>query len=275
MTNAAEQIETCDFAAIKSKQNATWASGDYSQIGVRLQIVGESLAEAIDMAPGSHVLDVAAGDGNVTLALARRFYDVTSTDYVGDLLARGRARAESEGFDINFQIADVEALPFEDASFDAVVSTYGVMFAPNQDQAARELQRVVRADGRIGLANWTPDGFIGQLFKTLGRHVPPPAGVQSPARWGDDTWIKQTFAPACNNISIEKKHYNFRYLSPQHFVDFFRTYYGPVHKAFLALEPNAQAALEADILQTISTFNTATDGTMIVPSDYLEIIITK
>ncbi|MDH3233206.1 MAG: class I SAM-dependent methyltransferase, partial [Alphaproteobacteria bacterium] len=219
-----------DYVAIKAKQNAAWSSGDYALIGATLQIVGEELAEAMDLRPDTKVLDVAAGNGNATLAFARRWCDVTSTDYVGTLLERGRARAEAEALDVTFQIADAENLPFEDDTFDAVVSTYGVMFAPDQLKAASELVRVCRPGGKIGLANWTPDGFIGALFKTLGSHVAPPAGVKSPALWGSREWVDATFGRHAD-ISFTPKNFVFRYRSPDHFASFFRTYYGPVHKA--------------------------------------------
>ena len=264
---------TPDYTAIKAKQNAAWASGDYARIGTTLQIVGESLAEAMDLAPDSTVLDVAAGNGNVTLALARRLCRVTSTDYVEPLLERGRARAEAEGLDVTFAPADAERLPFETASFDAVASTFGVMFAPNQLGAAAEMLRVCRPGGTIGMANWTPEGFIGQVFKTLGRHVPPPAGVSSPAQWGSKSWLEQTFAAKARSLTINDRQFMFRYRSPAHFVAFFRDWYGPVHKAFLALDPLGQAALEADLLDTVARFDTGRDGSMRVPSAYAEVVV--
>ena len=264
-----------DFTVIKTKQNAAWASGDYARIGSTLQIVGEQLAETMDLSPGSKVLDVAAGNGNATLAFARRACDVTSTDFVEVLLARGQSRALAEGLEVHYQIADAEQLPFADGNFDAVVSTFGVMFTPNQAVAASELLRVCRPGGRIGLANWTPDGFIGQLFKTLGGHVAPAAGVKSPALWGNEAWIDETFASKSRSIMLQKKAFVFRYHSAEHFLQFFRTYYGPVHKAFLSLEAGAQELLTADIHKLIARMNTATNGSMRVPSDYLAIIITK
>ncbi len=263
-----------DYTAIKTKQNAAWASGDYAVIGTTLQIVGENLAETLDLVPGSRVLDVAAGNGNATLAFARRWHRVTSTDYVSTLLDKCKARAEAERLEVNFQLADAEALPFADNTFDAVVSTYGVMFAPNQKQAAAELMRVCRAGGKIGLANWTPAGFVGQLFKTLGGHVSPPAGVKSPGLWGDEEWLSGTFQNAAD-VRIVRRHFNFRYRDPAHFVDLFRQFYGPVHKAFLALDADGQALLEADILALIHRLNTATDGSMTVPGEYAEVVITK
>ena len=274
--NAIAEIDaTPNYDAIKAKQNAAWASGDYAKIGVTLQIVGEELAEAMDLATDAKVLDVAAGNGNATLAFARRWCQVTSTDYVDALLAQGRNRAEAEALDVRFQIADAEKLPFEDGAFDAVVSTFGVMFSPNQRQAAAELLRVCRSGGKIGLANWTPESFIGQLFKTLGKHVAPPAGVKSPALWGSEDWIEEVFGDHAIWVALTPRDFVFRYRSPDHFVEFFRTFYGPVHKAFLALEPEGQAALEADLHATIAKFNTATDGTMRVPAQYAEIVITK
>jgi ubiquinone/menaquinone biosynthesis C-methylase UbiE len=269
------QAATPDYSAIKARQNAAWASGDYARIGTTLQIVGESLAEAMDIRPGSSVLDVAAGNGNATLAFARRWCRVTSTDYVDALLARGRARAEAEALEVEFRIADAEQLPFADGQFDAVVSTFGVMFTPNQTKAASELARVCRPGGKIGMANWTAEGFIGQVFKTLGRHIAPPAGVASPAQWGAKAWIEERFRDKAQDIAIESKEFVFRYRSPDHFMDIFRTYYGPVHKAFLALEPTGQARLADDLMATIKSFDTATDGSMRVPSAYSEIVITR
>lgn len=264
-----------DFTAIKAKQNAAWASGNYAVVGTTLQIVGETLAETMDNKAGANILDVAAGNGNATLAFARRWHNVTSTDYVASLLESGKARAEAEGHNVDFRIADAEALPFEANSFDAVVSTFGVMFTPNQKQAASEMVRVCKPGGQIGMANWTPGSFIGQLFKTLGKHVSSPAGVQSPAQWGSQAWLDETFSASASMIRVSQRHFNFRYRSPAHFIDVFRTLYGPVHKAFLSLDVNGQAALEADILALIAEFNIATDGSMNAPAEYAEIIITK
>ena len=275
MTAMPSIAATPDYTAIKTKQNAAWASGDYARIGTTLQIVGEDLAEAMDLTPGAKVLDVAAGNGNATLAFARRWCDVTSTDYVEILLAHGRARAAAEALTVNYQHADAEQLPFENGTYDAVVSTFGVMFAPNQLKAASEMLRVCRPGGKIGMANWTPEGFIGSLFKTLGKHVPPPAGVKSPAQWGSKPWLNEVFAGKARAMTVNDRAFMFRYRSPQHFVDFFRTYYGPVHKAFLALDAAGQTALSSDLIALVGRFNTATDGSMKVPSDYAEIVITR
>lgn len=275
MTIATKPDFTPDYTAIKAKQNAAWASGDYGRIGVTLQIVGEMLADAMDLPADAEVLDVAAGNGNATLAFARRFGAVTSTDYVEHLLAQGRARAAAEGHDVTFEVADAENLPYADGSFDAVVSTFGVMFAPNQQQAARELLRVCRPGGRIGMANWTEAGFIGQVFRTLGRHLPPPAGVQSPALWGREAWLAETFGPAARSVTVTPRVFRFRYRSPEHFMEVFRTYYGPVHKAFLALDPAGQDALHQDMIETIARFDDGTGSAMSVPSDYSEVIVVK
>jgi ubiquinone/menaquinone biosynthesis C-methylase UbiE len=264
-----------DLSAIKAKQRAAWSSGDYAVIGTTLQIVGERLAEAMDLRAGQTVLDVAAGNGNATLAAARRWCEVTSTDYVDSLLSLGRRRAEAEGLQVKFQVADAEDLPFADASFDAVVSTFGGMFSPDQDRTAAEMVRVCRSGGRIGLANWTPEGFIGQMFKTIGKYLPPPTGIKSPAVWGTREWMQTTFGTAASAIIAEPRHFNFRYRSAQHFLDVFRTYYGPMLKAFETLEEAGRKALTRDIIDLVRRFDTSNDETMVVPSEYLEVVITK
>ena len=263
-----------DLATIKGRQQVAWSSGDYAVVGTTLQIVGERLCEAVDLRSNQRVLDVAAGNGNATLAAARRFADVVSTDYVGALLERGAERAKAERLAVTFQQADAEALPFADASFDVVLSTFGVMFTPNQEQAAHELLRVCRPGGKIGLASWTPDSFIGQLFKTIGRHVPPPAGVKSPALWGSKAHLAGLFGPAMT-ITTTSRQFVFRYRSPAHWLEVFGTYYGPVVKALAALQPAARDALEADLRALLDTFNDATDGTLVAPSDYLEAVIVR
>jgi ubiquinone/menaquinone biosynthesis C-methylase UbiE len=264
-----------DFAAVKARQQAAWSSGDYAVVGTTLQIVGETLAEALDLRSGQRVLDVAAGNGNASLAAARRWCEVVSTDYVGALLTRGRERAAADRLDIEFREADAEDLPFPDGAFDAVVSTFGVMFAPNPRRVAAELLRVCRPAGKIGLANWTPDGFIGQLFKTIGKHVSPPAGIESPALWGTRARIDELFGAQAASIEVQARHYHFRYRSPQHWLDIFRTYYGPVLKAFAALDPAGQKALADDLIALIARFDRAHDGTMVAASEYLEIVVTK
>ena len=266
---------TPNFAAIKQRQQATWSSGDYAVVGTTLQIIGETLAEAADIRAGERVLDVAAGNGNVTLAAARRFANVTSTDYVPALLDKGRERAKAEGLNVRFLEADVENLPFTDASFDVVVSTLGSMFAPDHVRTAREMMRVLRSGGRIGLASWTPQGFIGRLFKIIGVHVPPPAGVKSPALWGTEAHMQALFGEQAQEIRCERRYFNFRYLSAAHFMQIFRDYYGPTHKAFNALDDAGKQALERDIVTLLDELNVAGAGSLVVPSEYLEVVISK
>jgi len=265
---------TVDLAAVKSRQQAAWGSGDYAMIGTTLQIVGETLCEAIDLRSNQRVLDVAAGNGNATLAAARRFAEVVSTDYVGSLLERGRERAKADRLQVTFQEADAEALPFADGSFDIVLSTFGVMFTPNQQQAANELKRVCRPGGKIGMANWTPESFIGQLFKTIGKYVPPAPGVKSPALWGSKAHLDALFGSSAT-VAAQARNFVFRFKSQKHWVEVFRNYYGPVVKAFAAIDPKAQEALEADLLALLDKFDVARDGTLVVPSEYLEVIVTK
>ena len=219
------------------------------------------------------MLDVAAGNGNATLAAARRFADVVSTDYVGALLERGRERAEADRLAVTFQEADAENLPFADASFDVVLSTFGVMFTPDQEQGGEELLRVCRPGGKIGLANWTPESFIGRLFKTIGKYVPPAPGVKSPALWG--TSRSRRLVRRAGDVAAESRTFVFRYRSPAHWVEIFRTYYGPVLKAFAAIDAEARPVLESDLHVLIDEFNIAQDGTVVIPSEYLEAVITK
>ena len=267
-------IPVIDLAAVKDRQQLAWSSGDYAIVGTTLQIVGEGLCEAVDLRSNQRVLDVAAGNGNATLAAARRFATVVSTDYVPALLERGAERAKAERLPVTFQQADAEALPFDDASFDVVLSTFGVMFTPDQEQAARELLRVCRPGGKIGLANWTPDGFIGQLFKTIGKHVPPAPGVRSPALWGSRAHLAALFGPGAS-IRATERQFVFRYRSPEHWLEVFATYYGPVHKALGALDDDKRAMLEADLRALLDTFNKAGDGTLVAPGDYLEVVVTR
>ena len=264
-----------DFEAIKQRQQATWASGDFAIVGTTLQIVGESLAEAADVCADERVLDVAAGNGNATLAAARRFARVTSTDYVPHLLEKGAARAKAEGLDVEFKVADAEALPFDDGSFDVALSTFGAMFTPEHRKAAQELLRVVRSGGRIGMANWTPEGFIGQLFRLIGSFVPPPAGLQSPALWGTEPHIVELFGPHAFNIRCERRSFNFRYRSAAHWIEVFRNFYGPTHKAYAALDAARQQRLTEDITAMLARLNVGGANSLIVAGEYLEVVITK
>jgi ubiquinone/menaquinone biosynthesis C-methylase UbiE len=273
MTSIPTNSTTPDYAAIKQKQQATWASGDYAMVGITLQLVGERLCDAIDIRAGERVLDVAAGNGNATLAAARQFAQVTSTDYVPALLERAKERTNAERLPVKFQQADAEALPFDSDVFDVALSTFGVMFTPNQEKSASELVRVVRKGGRIGLANWTPDGFIGQVFKTISRHVPPPTGVKSAALWGTEARLAELFTG--QQIKATKQIFNFRYKSSDHWLEVFKTYYGPAMRAFAALDAPQQAALQTDLVELLNARNCGGRDTLIVPSEYLEVVITK
>jgi ubiquinone/menaquinone biosynthesis C-methylase UbiE len=262
-----------DYTAIKQRQRTVWSAGDYAMIGTTLQIVGERLCEAIDLRAGANVLDVAAGNGNATLAAARRFAHVTSTDYVGAVLERGRERATAERLAVNFQEADAEMLPFADGSFDAALSTFGVMFTPNQEKAAAELVRVVRRGGKVGLANWTPDGFIGRLLKLVGKYAPPPSGIKPPTLWGTAARLEELFQG--HQINISEQTFTFRYQSPEHWLHVFRSFYGPTNRAFAALDADNSAALEADILDLLEKSNWGGCDSLVVPGNYLEVVITR
>jgi SAM-dependent methyltransferase len=275
LANHAEIPPAINLDAVKARQQGAWSSGDYAVVGTTLQIVGEQLCEALDLRSGQKVLDVAAGNGNASLAAGRRWCDVTATDYVPDLLERARERALAERLDIGFRTADAESLLFPDAEFDVVLSTFGVMFTPDQDRAAAELVRVCKHGGKIGLANWTPDGFIGQLFKTIGKHVPPTAGTKSPGLWGTRPRINEMFGSQAVSITTEQRYFVFRYRSPEHWLEIFKTYYGPLLKTFAALDLAGQVALEHDVIELIAKFNRAMDGSAVIPSEYLEIVIIR
>jgi SAM-dependent methyltransferase len=263
-----------DLSPVKARQQAMWASGDFAVIGTTLQMVGEQICEAADVRPGERVLDVAAGNGNATLAAARRFAQVTSTDYVPALLERGRRRAEAEALEVLFELADAEALPYADAQFDVVLSTYGVMFAPDHSRSARELMRVCRPGGRIALACWTPDGFLGALLRTVSTYVPPIPGVASPLLWGRPDHLRSLFAGAAS-VAWNVRSFPFRYLSAEHFVSTFRTYYGPVHKAFAALDAPQQEALAADLVELLRNCDEGDGRGLVVRGEYLEIVVTR
>jgi ubiquinone/menaquinone biosynthesis C-methylase UbiE len=260
---------------LKRRQQANWSAGDYGRIGVRLQIVGESLCEAVDLRSSDRVLDVAAGNGNASLAAARRFADVTATDYVPALLEQGARRAEADGLPMLSRVADAEALPFDDASFDVALSTFGVMFAPDQPRAAAELARVVRPGGRIGLANWTPEGFVGEMFRTIGRFVPPPAGLVSPSAWGTEARLAELFDRRVTELRAERRMYVFRYLSAEHWIEEFRNWYGPMHKAFGALDETGQRGLHEALRALLGRHDRGGADGLVVPSEYLEVVIRR
>jgi SAM-dependent methyltransferase len=261
-----------DVDALEQKQQATWASGDFAVIGTTLQGVGETLCEAADVCSDERVLDVACGNGNATLAAARRFAKVTGIDYVPSLLERGRERAVAERLNIDFRIANANALPFEDGSFDAVVSTFGVMFSARPERAASEMMRVCRPGGRIALANWTPEGFIGKLLKLVGRFVPPPAGAPSPLAWGSSAGLRELFGQRASIVTHERS-FAFRYRSADHFIDVFRTYYGPTHKAFAALAEPAQRELHQQLSELLRSQKRPSSAGLVVPAEYLEVVI--
>jgi ubiquinone/menaquinone biosynthesis C-methylase UbiE len=269
-----EALDLDAFEAIKEKQQATWASGDYAVIGTTLQIVGESLCETLDVTAGSQVLDVAAGNGNASLAAARRGCEVVATDYVDALLEQARRRAAADGVPLATQVADAEALPFEDGRFDFVLSTFGVMFTPNPPRAAAELLRVCRPGGRIGLANWTPTGFVGQMFKVIGAHVPPPAGVPSPLLWGTDERLQELFGTQ-GKVETTRRDFTFRYRSAAEFFETFQTYYGPTVKAWAALDADGQASLRSQLMATADAANRHPGDSLVVPSEYLEVVFTR
>jgi ubiquinone/menaquinone biosynthesis C-methylase UbiE len=265
---------TVDYTAIKEKQQATWASGDYAVIGTTLQITGETLCESIDIAAGERVLDVAAGNGNAALAAARRGAEVTATDYVPALLDGAKARAAAEGLAMEFRTADAEALPYDEGSYDVALSTFGVMFAPNHAQTATELVRVCRPGGRIGVTAWTPEGFIGRMFKVVASYVAPPPGVTSPLAWGSPDYVQELFG-AGTTVSTEEHDFQFRYRSARHWLDTFTTYYGPTLKAFSAVDGEARAALDAELIALAEENNVASGGTLRVPSSYLQTVAVR
>lgn len=269
------QPKSPDLAAIKERQQKTWTSGDYARVGNRLVIVGELLCEAVDLRASDRVLDVATGSGNTALSAARRFCETTGIDYVPDLTAQAEERAEAEGLGVTFEVGDAEDLPYRDASFDAVLSTFGIMFAPDQARTAGELLRVCKSGGRIGLANWTPDGFIGQLFKTIGKHVPPPPGLTPPPLWGTEDRLHELFGDRVSSLKAPRREYHFVYRSAGHFVEYFREYYGPTLKAFESLDESGQESLGRDIEELIGNWNKSGDETVIVPSYYLEVVAFK
>jgi len=263
-----------DLAAVKAKQQIAWSSGNYASVGNRILLVSELLCDAVELRAGENVLDVATGSGNAALAAARRFATVTGVDYVPDLLAQARVRAEAEGLSVDFREGDAEALEFADDSFDVVLSACGAMFAPNHGKTADELVRVCRPGGRIGMVNWCPDSYVGSLFRTIAKHVPPAPGVEPPGRWGDETYLKELWGDRVT-LAAPRKTFLFRFPSPEHHVDYFAQYYGPTLKAFEAVGDAGRAALRADIVDAVQQFNRADDGTLVLQMDYLEVVATK
>ena len=267
--------ETIDLASIKRRQQAMWASGDFGVIATLIHIVAERLADSADLVAGSRVLDVAGGTGNAAIAAARCGCEVTCIDYVPALLARGRERARAERLDIAFVEADAEALPCEDGEYDAVLSVFGSMFAPDQYRAAAELVRACRPGGVIGLASWTPDGFLGEVFRATAAHVPPPAGVVSPLRWGSEAGITELLGDEVSSISMRPRTFTWRFRDAAEFVSTLRTWYGPTVKAFEAVGPEGAAALERDLIAVVERSARPRDGAIAVPAEYLEVVAVR
>jgi SAM-dependent methyltransferase len=263
------------MSAIKERMQKIWTSGDYAKIGNPLVIIGELLCEAVDLRSGDRVLDVATGSGNAAISAARRFCEVTGMDLAPESIEHARKRAQAEGIDITFEVGDAEDLSYPDASFDVVLSTIGVMFCPNQEKAAGELLRVCRPGGKIGLANWTPDGFIGNMFRTIGKHVPPPPGIKPPPLWGTEERLRELFGEGVSSLQTTRRTYNIRYPSAEHWVEWFRGYYGPTVRAFGALDAEGQDALARDLEELLEDWNTSGDGTLVVSSDYLEAVAVR
>ena len=262
-----------DLGAVKQRQQQTWASGDFSVIASRMALVSERLVDAADLHAGWRVLDVATGSGNAALAAARLGCDAVGIDYVPSLLDRGRARAEAEGLSVEFLEGDAESLPFPDDSFDAVTSVLGSMFAPDHDQAAAELLRVCKPGGTIALVSWKPDGFIGDLFRTTGAHVPPPAGVQSPMLWGTEAHLRELFGDGITSLEVTERTFTWRYRDPEDFVEEFRTWYGPTLKAFAALEEGEpRDALERDLVDLARRSDRLGGDAIAIPATYIEAI---
>jgi ubiquinone/menaquinone biosynthesis C-methylase UbiE len=263
-----------DLDAIKQRQQATWSSGDYAVIGTTLQLMGEQLCEAVDVPAGSRVIDLAAGNGNASLAAARRGWEVTAVDYVPALLEGLRARAAAEGASIETIVSDAEAVDLPDGSFDAVLSTVGIMFTPDQERVAAEIARLCRPGGRIGLASWTPGGFVGAMFRTIGRYVPPPAGLRSPLEWGTEARVRELFG-ADATVEATERHFVFRYRSAEDFLASFRAFYGPMFKAFESLDEDARNGLATDLVALAEEHDTASAGGLRIPSAYLEVVATR
>jgi ubiquinone/menaquinone biosynthesis C-methylase UbiE len=264
-----------DLAAVKTRQQAAWSSGDFHVVAARITLVAEHLADTADLHAGWRVLDVATGSGNAAISAARHGARAVGVDYVPSLLERGRARAAAEGLDVELLEGDAEALPFEDASFDAVTSVFGCMFAPDHAKAASELVRVVRPGGTIALASWTPEGFIGELFRTTAAHVPPPAGVRSPMLWGTEGHLRDLFGDEIASLEVAERTFTFRAESPEAFVDMFRTWYGPTLKAFESLDGPGQQALELDLVQLARRWDRLGTDAIAIPATYTEAVAVR
>jgi SAM-dependent methyltransferase len=266
------QYPPVDFGTIKAHQQRIWSTGDYSIIGTTLIVISEELCEATDLHARERVLDVATGNGNTAIAAARRFCEVTGIDYVPALLENGRQRAAAERLHVTFQEGDTENIPFTDASFDVVLSTLGVMFAPHQEKSASELLRVCRSGGKIGLANWTPASFIGDIFRLVGKYVPPPSGLKPGVLWGDEERLRELFGDEITSLRTTKRNFNFRYRSASDWLNVFGTYYGPMVTTLKTLDATRKEQFSHEVISLLESYNRAKDGTLIVPSEYLEAV---
>jgi len=264
-----------DLHAVKQRQQTMWASGDFHAVATLIQPVAEDLCEAVDLRADWRVLDVATGSGNAALAAARRGCNVVGIDYVPALLARGRRRAEAEGLDIELVEGDAESIPFPDASFDAVLSVYGAMFAPDHEKTFAELARVCRPGGRIGLATWIPDGFIGEMLKVVSAHVPPAPGVASPLLWGTKAYIGSMFGDTIDGLGARERTFTFRFRSAEGFVEYFRDFYGPTLKAFEAVGDGGADELFADLVALVRKHAGTSDGPVAIPATWLETVATR
>ena len=265
-----------DLKAVKETQQKTWADGDFAMVASLIMIVAEELAEALQIVPGERVLDVACGSGNGAIAAARRSWgSVVGTDYVPALLERGRERAAAERLDVEFVEGDAESLPFGDGDFDVAMSIFGAMFAPDHEQTAAELLRVCKPGGRIGMANWVPDSGIGRMFMTVAKHAPPPPGVQPPLLWGTEDHLRELFGDGVTDLRIERRKSRQTFRSADHWLDFFRTYFGPTKTAFERVGPEGEAALEADLRGFLEESNTAGEGALVLEPEYIQVLATR
>lgn len=263
---------TVDYAAVTERQRKVWSLGDYGRIGSLLSWIGEALVREVDVHAGERVLDVAGGNGNASLPAARRFADVVTTDYVQELLTEAEQRAAADGLVLRTQVADAQALPFADASFDVVLSTIGAMFAPDQEAVAAEMLRVCRPGGRIGLANWTPDSAVGDMFRAVGSRVPPPQGVRPPVAWGTEERVRELLGSGCRELRMQRRTCPWRFPSARAWVDYFRTWYGPTVAAFAAVGQEGRDGLEQELVDLFERHSSATDGTLAIDVPYLEVV---
>jgi SAM-dependent methyltransferase len=267
-----EEVTVLDLTAIKQRQQQMWAAGDFAMVATSTIMVGELLCESLDLRSGQNVLDVATGSGNTALAAARRWCSVTGIDFVPSLLERARERAACERLEISFQEGDTESIPFADASFDVVLSTFGAMFGPDQEKVASELLRACRRGGKIGMANWTPDSFVGETNRIAARYVPPPPDLKPPLLWGTEARLRELFGDGITSLQATRRSFVFRFRSEQHWLDFHRSYLGPVRQVFESLDSTQQEQLSRDAIEVVRRFNRSGDETVVAPSDYLEVV---